>query len=55
VFVFPIFPGAPTWRPNAGGWTNIALPRIIAITWLDRLAFTGSTDLMSSATRYPPG
>jgi non-heme chloroperoxidase len=37
VFLSPIFPGAPTWRPNAGGWTNIALPRIVAITWLDRL------------------
>jgi hypothetical protein len=24
-------------RPNAGGWTNIALPRIIAIIWLNRV------------------
>ena len=31
VFLAPIFPGAPTLRQNAGGWTNIALPRIIAI------------------------
>jgi non-heme chloroperoxidase len=36
VFLSPILPGSPTWRPNAGGWTNIALPRIITITWLDR-------------------
>jgi pimeloyl-ACP methyl ester carboxylesterase len=36
VFLSPILPGSPTWRPNAGGWTNIALPRIITIAWLDR-------------------
>ncbi len=32
----PILPGAPTLRPNAGGWTNISLPRIVAISYLDR-------------------
>jgi non-heme chloroperoxidase len=37
VFLAPILPGSPTWRPNAGGWTNIALPRIITIAWLGRL------------------
>ena len=37
VFLSPILPGAPAWRPNAGGWTNIALPRIVTIAWLDRL------------------
>lgn len=37
VFLAPILPGAPTLRPNAGGWTNIALPRIIAIDWLNRM------------------
>jgi non-heme chloroperoxidase len=37
VFLSPILPGASTWRPNAGGWTNIALPRIITIAWLNRL------------------
>ena len=36
VFLAPIFPGAPTLRQNAGGWTNIALPRIIAIANLGR-------------------
>jgi non-heme chloroperoxidase len=37
VFLSPILPGSPAWRPNAGGWVNIAVPRIIAITWLDRV------------------
>jgi non-heme chloroperoxidase len=37
VFLSPILPGAPSWRPNAGGWTNIALPRIVTIASLDRL------------------
>ena len=37
VFLSPILPGAPTLRPNAGGWTDIALPRIITISQLGRL------------------
>jgi non-heme chloroperoxidase len=37
VFLAPILPGAPTWRPNAGGWVNISVPRIATIVWLDRL------------------
>jgi non-heme chloroperoxidase len=37
VFLSPILPGAPTLRPNAGGWTNISVPRVITIAWLDRL------------------
>ena len=37
VFLSPILPGAPTLRPNAGGWTNVALPRIVTIASLDRL------------------
>lgn len=36
VFLAPILPGAATWRPNAGGWVNIALPRLIAIASLGR-------------------
>jgi hypothetical protein len=24
-------------RPNAGGWTNISVPRVMTIAWLDRL------------------
>jgi non-heme chloroperoxidase len=37
VFLSPILPGSPAWRPNAGGWTSIAVPRIVTIAWLDRL------------------
>lgn len=28
---------APTLRPNAGGWINVAVPRIVVIAWLNRL------------------
>lgn len=28
---------APTLRPNAGGWISVAVPRIVAIVWLNRL------------------
>ena len=28
---------APTLRPNAGGWISVAVPRIIAIVWLNRI------------------
>jgi hypothetical protein len=37
VFLAPILPGAATWRPNAGGWVNIALPRLITIAYLGRV------------------
>jgi pimeloyl-ACP methyl ester carboxylesterase len=37
VFLSPILPGGSTLRPNAGGWTDIALPRIITIAQLGRL------------------
>jgi non-heme chloroperoxidase len=37
VFLSPILPGAPTLRANAGGWTNIALPRLATIATLGRL------------------
>jgi non-heme chloroperoxidase len=36
VFLSPILPGSPALRPSAGGWTNIALPRIITIASLGR-------------------
>jgi alpha-beta hydrolase superfamily lysophospholipase len=36
VFLSPILPGSPALRPRAGGWTNIALPRIITISLLGR-------------------
>src|SRR5450432_3327031 len=56
VLLAPIFPGAPTWRPNAGGWTNIALPRIVAIAWLDRLGihwFDGFAVISYAVSRDP--
>jgi hypothetical protein len=28
VSLSPILPGSAAWRPNAGGWVNIALPRL---------------------------
>lgn len=37
VFLAPILPGAPTLRANAGGWTNIAMPRVVTIALLGRL------------------
>ena len=33
----PILPGSAAWRPNAGGWVNIALPRLITIAYLGRV------------------
>jgi non-heme chloroperoxidase len=36
VLLSPILPGSSAWRPNAGGWTSIALPRIVTIVWLGR-------------------
>lgn len=37
LFLAPILPGAPTLRANAGGWTNIAIPRVVTIALLGRL------------------
>jgi pimeloyl-ACP methyl ester carboxylesterase len=37
VFLSPILPGSPTLRAHAGGWTDIALPRLIIIDALERL------------------
>jgi non-heme chloroperoxidase len=37
VFLSPILPGSPTLRPNAGGWTNLAIPRLLTIASLDSL------------------
>ena len=36
VFLAPILPGSAAWRPSAGGWVNIALPRLITIAYLGR-------------------
>lgn len=37
VFLAPILPGSAAWRPNAGGWVNIALSRLITIAYLGRV------------------
>jgi non-heme chloroperoxidase len=37
VFLAPILPGAPTLRPNAGGWVSVALRRWTTIDSLHRL------------------
>jgi non-heme chloroperoxidase len=37
VFLAPILPGGPTWRPNAGGWVSVAPRRWTTIASLDRL------------------
>jgi len=36
VLLSPILPGSAAWRPNAGGWVDIALPRLITIAYLGR-------------------
>ncbi len=36
VLLAPILPGSAAWRPSAGGWVNIALPRLITIAYLGR-------------------
>src|SRR5215469_1244754 len=54
VFLSPILPGAPTLRPNAGGWTNISVPRVVTIGWLDRLGihvFDGSDVIRYAVAR----
>ncbi|WP_338826858.1 alpha/beta hydrolase [Bradyrhizobium sp. 27S5] len=37
VFLAPILPGAATLRTNAGGWTNVAVPRIVSIAALNQI------------------
>ncbi len=37
VFLSPILPASPTWRPSAGGWINISIPRVVTIARLDHL------------------
>jgi non-heme chloroperoxidase len=56
VLLSPILPGSPAWRPNAGGWTNIALPRIVTITWLGRFGihwFDGFPVISYAVNRDP--
>jgi alpha-beta hydrolase superfamily lysophospholipase len=56
VLLAPILPGSPAWRPNAGGWTNVALPRIITIGYLGRAGihwFDGFPVISYAVSRDP--
>jgi non-heme chloroperoxidase len=56
VFLSPILPGSAAWRPNAGGWTNIALPRLMTIANLGRLGvhwFDGLPVISYAVSRDP--
>jgi non-heme chloroperoxidase len=56
LFLSPILPGAPTWRPNAGGWVNIALPRLMTIAYLGRFGihwFDGFPVISYAVSRDP--
>ncbi len=38
IMISPVLPpGAPTIRPNTGGWVSLALPRIIVLSMLNRV------------------
>ncbi len=54
VFLAPILPGAPTLRANAGGWTNISLPRIATINSLDRVGIHWFDGLSVISYAVPP-
>lgn len=56
VLLSPILPGSTAWRPNAGGWTNIAVPRIVTIAWLGDLGihwFDGWPVISYAVSRDP--
>lgn len=56
VFLSPILPGAPTWRPNAGGWVNVARQRLMTIAYLGRLGihwFDGFPVISYAVSRDP--
>ncbi len=41
VLISPALPyGAPTLRPGTGGWVSVAVPRIVALTLLNRMGVT---------------
>jgi non-heme chloroperoxidase len=56
VLLSPILPGSSAWRPNAGGWVSVAVPRIVTIVWLDRLGihwFDGLPVISYAVSRDP--
>ena len=57
VFLAPILPGSAAWRPNAGGWVNIALPRLMTIAYLGRAGihwFDGLPVISYAVSADPP-
>lgn len=56
VFLSPILPGSAAWRPNAGGWVNIALPRLMTIAYLGQMGihwFDGLPVISYAVSRDP--
>jgi non-heme chloroperoxidase len=56
VLLAPILPGSAAWRPNAGGWVDIALPRLITIAYLGRAGihwFDGFPVISYAVSRDP--
>jgi alpha-beta hydrolase superfamily lysophospholipase len=52
ILISPALPhGSPTLRPGTGGWVSLALPRIIALTMLNRAGVTWFNGLPISARR----
>jgi alpha-beta hydrolase superfamily lysophospholipase len=47
-------PGAPTIRPNTGGWVSVAMPRIIVLAMLNRLDIHWFNGLPIVAFATPP-
>lgn len=46
ILVSPQFPhDAPTFRPGAGGWVSVAIPRIVALAILNRFGITAFNGL----------
>jgi non-heme chloroperoxidase len=56
VLLSPILPGSAAWRPNAGGWVNIAVPRLLTIAYLGRAGvhwFDGFPVISYAVSRDP--
>lgn len=55
VLLSPLFhQRAPTYRPGGGGWVSVGVPRIVALTILDRLGFRWFADLPVIAYAVEP-
>ena len=54
VLLSPILPGSAAWRPNAGGWVDIALPRLMIIAYLGGLGIHWFDGLPVISYAVPP-